>query len=96
MQNVVAACWASWADVLPMIQAGHPVVAALMVQHLEGDMVTKHGSRQSGSDTVGGDGRFRSASVVRSGRWIVRPEQREPEDHEARDGLGRLAARSIQ
>ena len=34
-------------------------------------MVTKHGSHQSGSDKVGGDGRFCSASVVRSGRWIA-------------------------
>ena len=28
----VAACWASWADALPMIHARHPTVAALMVQ----------------------------------------------------------------
>ena len=52
-RSKVVACWASWAD--PMIQAGHPTVATLNgVTFGRGIMVTKHGSRQSGSDTVGG------------------------------------------
>ena len=56
----VTACWASWTADLPMIQARHPDGATLG----RGIMVTKHGSGQSGSDTVGGDGKFCSAPVV--------------------------------
>ena len=32
-----AAYWASWSDTLPMIHARHPVVANLLVRHLDGD-----------------------------------------------------------
>ena len=78
----VAACWASWADVLPMIQARHPAVAALIVQHLEGEswspsmeVASRAATQLEGmagfavlqwSDLAGG----------------LRPERQEPEDHE--------------
>ena len=78
----VAVCWASWADVLPMIQARHPAVAASMVQHLKGkswspsmEPASRAAAQLEGmagfavpqwSDLAGG----------------LRPEQREPEVHE--------------
>ena len=64
----VAACWVSWADVL--FQARHPAVAALMVQHLEGE---------SWSPSMEA---ARLAATQLEGRCGLRPKQREPEDHE--------------
>ena len=78
----VAACWASWADVLPLIQARHPTVAALMVQHLEGESWSPSmqaaiwvATQLEGNESVA----VPQLSDLAGG---LRPEQREPEDHE--------------
>ena len=78
----VAACWAYWADVLPMIQARHPTVGALMVQPLEGESWSPNMEAASRAATQ--LERMASFAVP---QWSdlaggLRPEQREPEDHE--------------
>ena len=78
----VATCWASWADVLPMIQARHPAVAALMVQHLEGESWSPSMAAASRAATqlegMAGFAVLLWSDLARG----LRPEQREPEDHE--------------
>ena len=65
----VAVCWATWADVLSMIQAGHPTVAASMVQHLEGESWSP--SMEAASRAATQLEVMASFAVVRSGRWIA-------------------------
>ena len=87
----VAACWASWADVLPMIQARHPAVAALMVQHLEGESWSPSMEAASRAAT-----QLEGTAGLAGG---LRPEQREPEDHEpgtARAGWQHGASRRVE
>ena len=78
----VAVCWASWANVLPMIQAGHPAVAALMVQHLEGESWSPSMEAASRAAT-----QLEGMAGFAVPQWSdlaggLRPEQWEPEDHE--------------
>ena len=74
-------CWASWADVLPMIQARHPAVAALMVQHLEGESWSPSMAAASRAATQLGMAGF-AVPLWSDLACGLRPEQREPEDHE--------------
>ena len=90
------ACWASWADVPPMIQARHPTVAALMVQHLEGESWSPSMQAASRAATrLEGIASFAVPqwSDLAGGLW---PEQLDPEDHEPGSSRAGLAARSIQ
>ena len=80
----VAANWANWADVLPMLQARHPEVAALRVQHLEGESWSPSMEAASRAAT-----QFEGMASFAVPQWSdlaggLRPEQREPEDHEPR------------
>ena len=55
--------------------------SALTVQHLEGEPGHQAWKPQVGQRHIWRGGKFCSASVVRSDKWIA-PEEREPEDHE--------------
>ena len=82
----MATCWASWADVLPMIQARHPAVAALMVQHLEGESWSPSMAAASRAATqLEGMAGFAVPLWSDLARGL-RPEQRDHEPGTARAG----------
>ena len=77
-----AAYWASWSDTLPMIHARHPVVANLLVRHLDGDSwwPSLRAASQAATELDGLHGfEVPSWSDVAGG---LRPPDRDPEDHE--------------
>ena len=77
-----AAYWASWSDTLPMIHARHPVVANLLVRHLDGDSWSPslRAASQAATELDGLHGfEVPSWSDVAGG---LRPPDRDPEDHE--------------
>ena len=77
-----AAYWASWSDTLPMIHARHPVVANLLVRHLDGDSWSPslRAASQAATELDGLDGfDVPSWSDVAGG---LRLPDRDLEDHE--------------
>ena len=77
-----AAYWASLSDTLPMIHARHPVVANLLVRHLDGDSWSPslRAASQAATELDLRQGfEVPSWSDVAGG---LRPPDRDPEDHE--------------
>ena len=67
-----AAYWGSWSDTLPMILARHPVVASLLVRHLEGDSWSPslRAASQAATELDGLQG-FEVPSCFGCGRWFA-------------------------
>ena len=78
----VSACWASWADTLPMVQSRHPQIADIMVYQLEG--VTESPCMGAASSAAAELDELDDLVVPRWSELAAgsRPPSREPEHHE--------------
>ena len=74
----VAACWASWADCLPMMYARHPHVAERFIVQLEGSQTPSLGAAAASARALSGSMGFEPPSL-RALAEGVRPDSREPE-----------------
>ena len=93
-----AAYWSSWADCLPMVHLGHPVVAATLVAQLSGNLETRFLSavREAKHELAVAGFESPSWQAIACG---ARPARREPEDHEpgtVRRGWQHVAASVVE